>query len=280
MILRECFCCQAVLILLTITLCLHLYWGMDQYTVHQLAELAGVTPRTLRYYDEINLLKPAFIGQNGYRYYQMAEILRLQQILILRKMDLPLTQIQVYLDRGDFDQVKALRDHKKKLRSKIDQYMKIIDTMDSTIQLLERRKEFSAETMFNGLSDENQAQYAREAAEVWDSETVTASQDRWAGYSRELKDEILAEGRKIYEDFSSLLSQSPASKPVQAVVARWHKHIEYFWNPEISQLTELAKVYVQDSRFKAYFDQLNENLAGFIFSAVQIYAESYSSRCE
>jgi DNA-binding transcriptional MerR regulator len=77
------------------------------FTVKKLAKLAGITPRTLHYYDEIGLLKPSRIGDNGYRYYGEESLLRLQQILLYRQLDMPLGRIKVMLDRPDFEAIHA-----------------------------------------------------------------------------------------------------------------------------------------------------------------------------
>ena len=79
------------------------------YTVKQLADLAGVSVRTLHYYDEIGLLEPSYVGENGYRYYEDAELFRLQQILLYRELDLSLAEIREILDAPDFDLVSALQ---------------------------------------------------------------------------------------------------------------------------------------------------------------------------
>jgi DNA-binding transcriptional MerR regulator len=78
------------------------------YTVKQLADLAGVSARTLHYYDEIGLLKPAAHGENGYRYYDEAAVLRLQQIMFFRELDFSLNEIKDLIDRPSFDVTSAL----------------------------------------------------------------------------------------------------------------------------------------------------------------------------
>src|SRR5690606_22198431 len=86
------------------------------YTVRQLAQLAGVSVRTLHYYDEIGLLRPSRVGENGYRYYDEPEVLRLQQILLYKELELSLEEIGSLLDQPDFDVLRALEDHKRALQ--------------------------------------------------------------------------------------------------------------------------------------------------------------------
>ena len=95
--------------------------------------MAGITPRTLRYYDQIGLLKPSQVGDNGYRYFGEDALLRLQQILLYRQFDLPLEAIQKIMGRRDFDVLSALESHKSKLLKRINRLDLLISTVDATI---------------------------------------------------------------------------------------------------------------------------------------------------
>src|SRR5687767_14888584 len=106
------------------------------YTVKQLSNLAGVSVRTLHYYDEMELLKPSMVGENGYRYYTDESLLRLQQILFYREMDLGLLQIKEIIDSKDFDLVTALQTHRYTLQHKIERLQTLINTVDTTIMHL------------------------------------------------------------------------------------------------------------------------------------------------
>ncbi len=90
------------------------------FTVNQLAKMAGVTPRTLHHYDDIGLLKPSRVGDNGYRYYGEEALLRLQQILFYRELDLPLEDIRKIMGRRDFDVLGALQSHKEALGRQVE----------------------------------------------------------------------------------------------------------------------------------------------------------------
>src|SRR5215510_9131728 len=107
--------------------------GEQVYTVKQLSDLAGVSVRTLHYYDEIGLLRPTSVGENGYRYYDDDAMLRLQQILLYREMELELLQIKDILDSPDFDLVSALRSHRTVIQEKIKRLQNLVHTVDSTI---------------------------------------------------------------------------------------------------------------------------------------------------
>ena len=102
-------------------------------TVNKLAKISGVSIRTLHWYDKIGLLKPAFYEANGYRYYEEDQLLQLQQILFFRELGFPLRDIQKMLTSNEFDQVKALREHKQILQGNIDRMGKLTDTIDNPL---------------------------------------------------------------------------------------------------------------------------------------------------
>ena len=243
------------------------------YTVKQIAKLAGVSARTLHYYDEIGLLKPASLGENGYRYYDEDSLLRLQQILIFRELDMPLEQIKRIMGRRDFDVVAALQGHKQELRKRIVQMERLIATVERTIRHLQGEEEMSEQEMFEGFSEEQQAEYEKEAMEMYDPETVKASNARWRAYSAAEKQRIFDEGNAVYQAFIESMPQGPASPQAQSAVEAWRRHMDYFWTPAVEQLLFLAQGYVDEPRFRATFDKMHPSLAEFIRDAVKVYVQ-------
>lgn len=241
------------------------------YTVKDLARLAGITPRTLHYYDEIGLLKPSQMGDNGYRYYGEESLLRLQQILLYRQLELPLDEIKKLMGRHDFDILKALEAHKLALKKKQAQLQEVETTVDKTIEYLKGKQKMDNKQLFIGLSKEQEEAYAKEAEQMYDPEIVRASNKRWQGYSEEKKAQVLKEAGKIYEDMAAAIPQGPASAAAQACVERWRKNMDNFWTPNLDQLQGLADLYNQDERFKANFDKVDVRLAEFFREAVKIY---------
>lgn len=242
-------------------------------TVKQLSKLAGVTPRTLHHYDEIGLLKPSRVGQNGYRYYGEESILRLQQILFYRELGLPLDDIKKIMGRRDFDVMGALRSHKEALQKQLVRLNRLIHTVDNTINHLKGKTIMSDKAYFEGFSEEEQERYAAEAEELYGAEGVRASMNKWKAYSAEEKKRILEEGSQNYTDMIAVMPKGPESPEAQAIVERWRKHMDYFWTPNLDQLLALATGYHDDPRFRATFDKMHPDLAGFMKEAVQIYVE-------
>jgi DNA-binding transcriptional MerR regulator len=243
------------------------------FTVKQLSKIAGITPRTLHFYDEIGLLKPSRVGDNGYRYYGEEALLRLQQILLYRELDLPLNHIKEIVGRRDFDVLSALEGHRQKLRQQIAQMERLIATVDNTILHLKGQKEMDKRQFFEGFSEEQQAEYEKEAMQMYDPETVRASNRKWKNYTSAEKQRILDEGNTLYQDMLLAMPGGASSPEAQACVERWRHHIEYFWSPNDEQLLGLVDLYNEDPRFKANYDKLHPDLAAFMRAAVKVYVD-------
>jgi MerR family transcriptional regulator, thiopeptide resistance regulator len=243
------------------------------FTVKQLSKLAGITPRALHYYDEIGLLKPSQLGDNGYRYYGEESLIRLQQILFYRELDMPLEAIKTIMGRPDFDVTSALESHKAELRKRIAKLELLLDTVDDTLLHLRGKKEMTKKQLFAGFSDEQQEAYEKEAMQMYEPETVKASNKRWKEYSPAEKQRIGEEGNALYEDLLKAMPKGAASPEVQACIQRWHHHLEYFWIPNDEQLLGLADLYNDDPRFKANYDKVDPRLAEFMRAAVKVYVK-------
>ena len=241
------------------------------FTVKQLSKLAGVTPRTLHHYDAIGLLKPSRVGDNGYRYYGEESVLRLQQILFYRELGIPLEDIKKIMGRRDFDVLSALYSHKEALQKQVTRLNRLIRTVDNTINHLKGKTVMSDKAYFEGFSEAEQEKYAAEAEQMYDPETVRESNRKWKAYSAAKKESIMAEGKAIYTDMIAAMPRGAESPEVQAIVERWRRHMDYFWTPKLDQLLPLVNGYNDDPRFRANFDKMHPELAGFMRDAVQIY---------
>jgi DNA-binding transcriptional MerR regulator len=122
------------------------------YTVKQVAEMSGVSVRTLHFYDELGLLKPAYLGPNGYRFYEESQLLTLQQILFYRELEFELKQIKEILDRKDFERVASLEAHREVLRQKLSRTHQLLETIDKTLAHLKGARKMKTEELFAGFS--------------------------------------------------------------------------------------------------------------------------------
>ena len=246
------------------------------FTVKQLSQLAGVTPRTLHHYDEIGLLKPSRVGENGYRYYGEEAVLQLQQILFYRELGIPLNDIKKIMGRRDFDVAGALYSHKEALQKQVTRLNRLIRTVDNTIDYLKGTKDMSNKQLFEAFSDEQQAEYEKEIMQKYDPATVQAASKRWKEYTAADKQHMGEEANALYQDLLLAIPKGPASPEAQSCVERWRRFIEYFWVPNDEQLSGLANLYNEDPRFKANFDKIDVRLAGFLREAINIYVENKS----
>ncbi len=248
------------------------------YTVKELSDLAGVTVRTLHYYDEIALLKPPVVNDNGYRFYDETSLLRLQQILFYRELGVGLLQIRDLLDSPTFDLVTALQSHRAELAQRIDRLQHLMSTVDSTIMHLVGEVSVRDDQFFAGFSEAKQKQYEQEIARDprYDQSKVKESQQRWGSYSKQQKQAIFAEGNQLYADLAALMQSgvSAGSPEAQAVMACWHQHIRYFYEPTPAILRALGQMYNQHPDFIATFQQFHPSLPSYLEQAVTHYCDA------
>ena len=243
------------------------------YTVKQLADLAGVSVRTLHYYDEIGLLTPDAYGENGYRYYDEGALLRLQQALFFRELDFRLDEIKSIVDHPDFDVLSALQAHRVTLEERAARLQGLIVTVDKTILRLKGELGMSDRELFEGFDEEKQKQYAEEARRRYGSAEVDDSMKRWGGYSAAQKGQIVAEGEQISRDLAASMSKGYDSPVVQQIVARWHQHLRYFYEPSVERLRGLGQLYVDDPDFRANYVKVDPKLPEFFRDAIVFYCK-------
>ena len=242
------------------------------YTVKQLSTLAGVSVRTLHYYDEIALFKPAEIGENGYRYYTDGSLFTLQQILLYREIGLSLAQIKRVMNEQDFDLVSALQSHRETLMERIGRLQSLVSTVDTTIMHLVGEVNMSKNDIFTGF-DEKQAQYEQQAIVRYGEEEVKATTKRWNRYSDEEKKRVKQEGSAIYEEIAAVIDLGVESDEVQALLVRWHNHLRYFYDPSLERLRGLGNSYNEHPDFQTTFAAIAPELPGFLQIAIQRYVD-------
>ena len=245
------------------------------YTVKQVADLAGVSVRTLHHYDAIGLLHPSQVGTNGYRYYDDSALLRLQQILLYREIGLELAQIKDILDHPDFDVFDALVSHRQVIQERIARLHHLLSTIDDTILYVKGERDMSKKRLFTHLSQEEEAQNTRLARLQYGPEYVNESMRRWQSYSNAQKEIIREEGNQIYEEMAAALTAgtSAHSAEVQAILVRWHEHIRYFYEPTLEILRGLGELYNTSPDFMANFEKLHPDLPTYLQEAITQYVD-------
>ncbi|MBC2322281.1 MerR family transcriptional regulator [Listeria booriae] len=248
-----------------------------EYTVQKLAKLAGVSTRTLRYYDEIGILKPARINSSGYRIYGQNEVDRLQQILFYREMNVGLDKIKAILEQPDFDETEALKTHRAQLLDKRKQLDELIRNVEKSIAHSERRITMTDQEKFEGFKqkmiDENEEKYGTEIREKYGDDKINKSNAKLKGMSEaevervnRLAETILVELAEAFE------TGDPAGDKAQEVAAMHKEWLSTYWDTYSKEAhAGLAQMYVDDERFTAYYDKDQPGLAAFLRDAIVIF---------
>ncbi|MEH7252627.1 MerR family transcriptional regulator [Neobacillus niacini] len=248
-----------------------------EYTIQKLASLAGVSTRTLRYYDEIGILKPARINSSGYRIYGQEQVNRLQQILFYRELGVGLDRIKEIVTASSFDGAKALRDHRKKLLDKRDKLDKLIANVDKTIAVTEGRSTMSNKEKFDGFKkkmiEDNEKKYGKEIREKYGKDTVEASNAKVMNMTQEQYDEVTALGEELHLTLAEAFKTgNPAGELAQKAADLHKQWLTYYWKEYSKEAhAGLAQMYVDDERFTAYYDKEQPGTAEFLRDAIHIY---------
>lgn len=247
---------------------------VQRYTVHQLSTLAGVSVRTLHYYDEIGLLSPAARTESRYRLYGEPELLRLQQILLYRALEVPLVEIGRILDDPDYDLAAALRRHRQALEQRMKQTRALLSTIDKTlVRITEDGMNMTDAELYEGLSQETIDRYKREAREMFDHQLVEASEKRARKMSKEAWAALKAEGEAVNQTLAGMIDRDPADPEVQAMIARHHATIEPFYHATADIYRGLGSLYVEHPEFRAYYEKYALGLPEFIQRAMMHYTD-------
>ncbi len=248
-----------------------------EYTVQKLARLAGITTRTLRYYDEIGLLKPARINSSGYRIYGQAEVDRLQQILFYRELGVDLETIKQIVTAPSFDRVKALKEHREQLLAKKKQLDLLITNVDKTIAMTEGRITMTDKEKFEGFKqkmiDDNEKQYGEEIRKKYGDETVNKSNEKLLNMTPEEYEEVTHLANEVKATLAEAFKTGDPASDIAQKAADLHKRwLTYFWSEYSKEAhARLAQMYVDDERFKAYYDEKQPGTAQFLRDAIHIY---------
>ncbi|MCK7605328.1 MULTISPECIES: MerR family transcriptional regulator [Geobacillus] len=248
-----------------------------KYTVHELAKLAGVTSRTLRYYDEIGLLKPARLSEAGYRLYGPKEVDLLQQILFYRELGVDLETIKQIIHSPSFDEIKVLKQHREQLLLKRRHLDALIANVERTLASkeggipMDDKEKFAA--FKEQLIEENERKYGREIREKYGDEQIDRSNEKLRQMTKEQFDEAERLGKEVLDALKeAILTGDPAGEKAQKAADLHRQWLSYYWDSYSKEAhAGLARMYVDDERFKAYYDNVHPGAAEFLKEAILIY---------
>ncbi|MCT9819316.1 MerR family transcriptional regulator [Microbacterium sp. W1N] len=248
----------------------------NEWSIQQIAKLAGTTSRTLRHYGELGLLQPSRIGANGYRYYDGTALVRLQRILLLRELGLGLTQIGDVLAR-ETDEVPALEAHLAWLRDEQDRLGRQIAAVGSTIASLRGGETPMASEMFDGF---DHTRYRDEVTERWGADAYARGDAWWRGMSADEKADWQERTARLGAEWTAAAARGiPADGPEAQALAE--RHVQWLTGipgtpasapsgDVAGYVTGLGEMYVADPRFAANYGGTAG--AELVRDALRVYA--------
>ncbi len=251
-----------------------------EYSTHELSRLAGISARTLRYYDQIGLLRPCRTTAAGYRFYGEKEVELLQQILFYRERGLELGIIQEIMCRPDFDILEALDSHLSALTQQKERLDTLIQTVKLTIATMKGESKMDDTMKFEAfkkhLVDKNEQAYGKEIREKYGDEEVNSYNQKILGLSEKEYEqfrELEAAIRNRLEDAvrSGIIPESEGGREVAFLHRDW---LGYTWKKYSPKMHKgLAEMYVLDERFTDYYDKEVKGCADFLMRAVKCWIE-------
>lgn len=252
---------------------------MKALTVRQAAKLSGVSVRALHHYDQIGLLKPAFTGQNRYRYYGQDELLRLQQILLHRELGIPLHEIGAILDAPGFDRLEALRQQRERLSEEAKRYAQLVRTIDRTIASLEGDRAMRNADLYKGISPDKQAGYEAWLVEQYGGdmpERIAFSKRKYESLSADEKQQLNEQLHDVEQGLAEGLRRGvPMGSPsLDPLLKRHRAWVAQMWDkpcpPEA--YVGLADLYLSHPDFIARYEAIELGFAEYLSGSMKVYA--------
>ena len=244
--------------------------------VGEVAALAGVTVRALHHYDRIGLLSPSGRTAAGYRRYSAADLDRLHRVLVYRELGFPLEEVATLLDDPTADPEAHLRRQHRLLRDRLERTQAMVAAVEKEMEARQMGISLTPEERFEVFGDQDPAQYGEEVEARWgDSELLAESRRRTSRYGKEDWLRINAEGAAVEQRLARALRDGvPADSAVAADLAEEHRQQIsrnfYDCSPEVH--VALGRMYVEDARFTAHFEQVAPGLAGYLSAAIEANA--------
>lgn len=247
---------------------------MIQMKVKEVANLTGVSVRTLHYYDEIGLLVPENTTESGYRLYSKGNLETLQQILFFKELGFSLKKIKEIINNPSFDRQKALILQRNMLIEKRCQLDKMIETIDKTIKHERGEIQMTDKEKFEGF-DFSHNPYEEEARSLWGDEAVDNANAKLASMDEREQKTLSDSMNAIYKKLATLRNGSPESKEAQAAIKEWYNILNNnFGNYSLDAFKGLGQMYVDDERFTKNIDKFGEGLAKFMRDAMAVFADN------
>lgn len=251
-----------------------------ELTITKLAKLAGISTRTLRYYQQCGLLQPLATKKGGQCIYGSTELLKLQQILFYKELGYELTDIKQILNNPSFNHAAALAQHKTAIIQKIESLQLACQTIDYTIQTLEKGENIMPEKLFESFKEnlvaQNEEKYGKEARALYGSDAIEASNSKIKNMSKDDYQALESLNCKILAQLDELYTQNDYKSAKAIELAKLHREwLCFYWEdytPEAHM--GLAQMYVSDPRFAKYYNRGTVGKAEFMQRCINHYAST------
>ena len=250
---------------------------MSTWTTAEVARMTGVTSRTLRHYDAEGLVRPVGVGGGGVRLYGREELLRLQQVLLLRELGLGLPAVRAVVD-GTTDRAAALRDHRRGLEAERDRLDRLVGTVTRTIEELEGAGAMDAEELFEGFDAEKQKAYERELVADWGVEQPVIDDSRAAVEAMGTEGVAANEAERARIETALLAEFDEGAAPddervLDLLVGHWELTGRYWGRrPTAEAYAGMGSMYVEHPDFRARYEAMRPGFAEWFSDAVTAYA--------
>lgn len=247
------------------------------YTVKKIAELSGVSIRTLRWYDEVGLLKPAYYGDNGYRYYEEEQLLLLQQILFYRELGFPLGEIREIVLSSDFDKVQALQSHRTSLKKSLVRTKDLIKTVDKTLLHIGGIQPMKEKDMYKGFLEFPYGSIGVRGDSETDAEKIvlqSVKKNHSGNWEKADFEKHVEKAHAILKELTALMEMDPSADAVQEIIKKHHAYTEEFHAATKEVYKALAELYRKHPAYRKQLDPFHPELADFMARAMEVFAEN------
>lgn len=249
-----------------------------RFSISQVAKASGVSARMLRHYDAIGLLAPGTVTSNGYRWYGRAELLRLQRILVLRRLGLGLAQIREILQE-QADEAAALRGHLRQLEDERRRLDEIIATVKETVGDLDAARIQDPQRFFAGLRQDQAGMrralgtsFGQASQAAFDAATAAQGDLTTADYEH-----AAAQGAALFRRLAKVMRGqdtviAPDEPAALDAVAEHYESVCRYWQPTPHAYAALGRLYLTDPRQRSMAEQADPELPAWLAAAIPAYA--------
>ena len=244
------------------------------YKINEISKITGISPRMLRHYDKLDLLRPNKSNDNNYRIYTNEDLCKLQEILFFKELDFSLEEIKTILENPNYNRIEAFKLQKNLLLKKIERLNSIVNTLDNSIK--NSKEEKMNEKDFKSFSMKEIEKYQNEAKELYgNSIAYKEYEEKAKNYKKNDFDKIQIEMNEKLSSIAKFMDKGYDSKEVQGALGEYRRYInDNFYHCTLDIFRGLSELYVSDPRFTKNIDSVATGLSNFLKKAIDFYCDT------